>query len=184
MKGGTEKVMERLMTMIIVALGVFAAQADDSYLYWMVDAASAGAFDYSAVKVKAVSSDPGSESYLALYYGNSNPVGVGDAAFSVGRSDVVNAADYGIGFYAGLSQLFGTSYSYVVELWNDGVVAQSQTITYSEAAVKHIASLGGAGITPWMAGGFSAAPEPNSAVLLLLGCAALALRRKKVEELS
>ena len=177
--------MEKLMAMAIVALGVFAAQADDSYLYWMMDTASAGAFDnYNSVKVKAVSSESGSESYLALYYGNSNPVGVGDATFSVGRSDVVNAADYGIGFYAGLSQLFGTSYSYVVELWNDGVVAQSQTITYSEAAVQHIASLGGAGITPWMAGGFSAAPEPNSAVLLLLGCAALALRRKKVEGLS
>lgn len=176
--------MKRIVFGLVCFALCMAAQADDSYLYWMVDTASAGSFDYSAVKVKAVSSDPGSESYLALYYGNSNPVGVGDAAFSVGRSDVVNAADYGIGFYAGLSQLFGTSYSYVVELWNDGVVAQSQTITYSEAAVQHIASLGGAGITPWMAGGFSAAPEPNSAVLLLLGCAALALRRKKVEELA
>ena len=170
----------KIFSFLLVACAAFASRAEDSYLYWMIDTASADDFTpYSAVKVKAVpSGNVGGGEYLSLYYGNGNPVGDSVAASVVG-----DAAAKGLAFYAGLVAP-ANSFSYLVELWNDStVMAQSGMITYSEAVAQHIATQSAAGginpVTPWMAGGFSAAPEPNSALLLLIGCAALALRRRK-----
>ena len=178
--------MRKLMAMAIVALCAFAAQADDSYLYWMVntDDGTAAKFDYDTVQVRAYETAAGVDSgnYLTLYYGNGAAVG----GVAVGGDLAIS----GLPFYASLASAMGPSFSYVVELFNDGAkVGQSESLLFTEAMAKnYVATVTSTGSFPgmatWSAGGFSAAPEPNSAVLLLLGCAALALRRKKVEGLS
>ena len=170
----------------MAVLGAFAASADDSYLYWMVDTddGTAAKFDYDTVQVRAFETAAGvdSGSYLTLYYGNGAAVG----GTSVGK----DLATSGLPFYASLASVMGPSFSYVVELFNDGAkVGQSESLFFTDAmAENYVAFATSTGNLPamatWMAGGFSAVPEPNSAVLVLLGCAALALRRKKAEELA
>ena len=172
--------MRKLMAMAIVALGAFAASADDSYLYWMVnvDDDTASIFEYDTVQVRAYETAAGVDSgnYLTLYYGNGNEAGM---------SVTADAATAGLPFYASLASAMGPSFSYVVELFNDGAkVGQSESLLFTEAMVEnYVAFATSTGNFPamatWMAGGFSAVPEPNSAALLLLGYAALALRRKK-----
>ena len=144
---------------------------------------TAAKFDYDTVQVRAYETAAGVDSgnYLTLYYGNGNEAGT-----SVGAG----VARMGLPFYASLASAMGPSFSYVVELFNDGAkVGQSESLFFTDAmAENYVAFATSTGNLPamatWMAGGFSAAPEPNSAVLLLLGCAALALRRKKAEELA
>lgn len=175
--------MRKLMAMAIVALSAFAASADDSYLYWMVntDDGTAAKFTYDTVQVRAYETAAGvdSGSYLTLYYGNGAAVG----GTSVGK----DLATSGLPFYASLASAMGSSFSYVVELFHDGAkVGQSESLFFTDAmAENYVAFATSTGTLPamatWMAGGFRVVPEPNSAVLLLLGCAALALRRKQAE---
>ena len=164
---------------MMAVLGAFAASADDSYLYWMMntDDGTAAKFEYDAVQVRAYETAAGVDSgnYLTLYYGNGN---------EAGTSLDAGVATMGLPFYASLASAMGSSFSYVVELFHDGAkVGQSESIFFNDAmAENYVAFATSAGNLPamgtWMAGGFSAVPEPNSALMLLLGCAVLALRRK------
>ena len=179
--------MRKLMAMAIVALGAFAASAvEESFLYWMIDTTdeTLNQFTYNKVMVCAYETTAdGLEAEgtpLTLYYGNGNAAGE-----VVGKV----AATSGLSLYAGLASMSGSSFSYVVELFNDGAkVGKSGPLAFSQAmANSYIATVSSFGSVPamgtWAAGGFTAVPEPNSALLLILGCAALGLRRRKAGEL-
>jgi len=158
-----------------MALCAFAALGDDSYLYWMIgDDETEASFTYNTVKVRA-KTEEGASSYLNLYYGN----GVAVGGTSVSKDDATS----GLPFYASLAGSAGSSYSYVVELFNDSaLVGLSSTLLYSDAiANSYVATVTSTGTFPamatWEAGSF-VVPEPNSAILLLLGCAAMLLKRR------
>ena len=164
---------------------LLSASADDGYLYWMIDTTEggAGAYTYDSVKIKAMNGDS-DVGYLNFYYedgGAMHSLGVGDTL----PTDNTQLADYqsasGGGLYAGVVQ---PGYSYIIELWNDNAAVQQSIILSADTAQQYITYVSGGMFTPgasgaWTASNFTPVPEPNSAVMLLVGCAMLALRRRK-----
>lgn len=156
------------------------ASADDSYLYWMIgDTDPYSASDYTTVRVKATDTSD-DVSYLYLY----GPGGDALNAQTVSSTDINALKSDGQALYAKL--ISGTSYSsFVIELLNDSnkLVAQSETLAYSEALAQYHITTGNSMTLPtmWAAGTF-AIPEPNSAMLMLVGMAALGLRRRKLKK--
>lgn len=173
--------MKKTIFAIVLMASLLAGAVEtgtDSYLYWMVDVTETDwHYDYS-VQVKGVTDDdPAGGSLLNLYYGDGKPVG--GTGQSITSQDLNYYRRYNVGFYAEL--LSSKTYtSYVFELVSDsGVVAQSEPFTEVKAYIT------GNGISsPSQLGMLMVAmplpvPEPSSGLLLLLGVAGLALRRRK-----
>ena len=182
--------MKKLIAICAVALsmGAFA----DSYLYWMLDESSelswtgsdktttisAPTYNQVAFAVVDSSGNKVSDSYLSLYNLN------GTAQTSPAS---VTAAS-GAALFANLGNYASSSYSYYIELLNDSSVVgrSSESLSYS-AASKYIQSaIGGTSqmsAQAWAPTSFTATaaiPEPTSGLLMLVGLAGLALRRKRM----
>lgn len=127
-------------------------------------------------------------SYASLYYvdGNNtstkldNLVGGFDGTAQKLSADIFSSALVAAQLGDGAS-----SWSFYVELYNSAntAVGKSQTMSYS-ALQNYIAQSidmsNLADIQRWSGGTYTAVPEPTSAVLLALGTALMALRRKRV----
>ena len=154
---------------VLLLFGALSAAAEDSYLYWMLG--DTGDYSYSKVRVIA---DGNSSSPLTIYAPDStSSTGLSSDSYTELSSGQANIG----ALYAKL--VGGTTYSsFVVELLNESgdFVAQSATLAYSSQYIATFNSLNLADV--WVASSF-AIPEPNSAMLLLLGCAALGLRRRR-----
>ena len=85
----------------------------------------------------------------------------------------------GIGLYALLAS--DTTYSsFVIELWNDsGFVAETGELSMSNNLADYIVKNNSMTLPTAWVGSSYAIPEPNSAMLMLLGLAALGLRRRR-----
>ena len=163
--------MKKILT-VLLFLGAFTAAAEDSYLYWMVGE-GAPTEGYNTVKVKA--NYDGGSTYLNIW--NDDGVSQGD---SVTKSMVDSHRAAGSGLYAGLGS--NPAYtSFVIELYNGSdFFLDSETLSYSAALLANNIYTENSMALPsaWAPTAFSI-PEPNSAMLLLLGCAALGLRRRR-----
>ena len=169
--------MKKILPILLV-FGALTAAAEDSYLYWMIGDttpySTTSSPQYDTVKVRA---DSGT--YLNIGMPGSDFVWDKDSGITAGNVETVKAANGALFAYLGADLRYS---SFVVELWNDGnFVAQSREITMSEATANYYIATSSSMTLPsaWMAQSF-AIPEPNSAMLLLLGCAALGLRRRRL----
>ena len=187
--------MKRLFLMVCAVSALTALAAEDSYLYWMVgdDAVVNDAqgekvdFSWSMMTAKVVAYDSstwpsgGSVVPLSLYAQNQQT-----GALSPVADNVVTLTGDNSPYYAFIgSGVQAPVWSYFIELYNDG-----KFFARSEKGLDYMTAvsgdyLRGSDLKPgeglWSVSQFTttAAPEPNSALLMLIGCAALALRRRK-----
>jgi len=182
------------MNKFIVSAFAFAAaiSAQASYLYWQVDAtdiqevnswAVQGGTDWGTAILYAVDEDGNKTVVDYSYNGSDGAAGTGFASqSSVDLSKISGAANYSYyvelvsGAYSGSGTVSGTV-----------IGSASQAMTYTqlqEADMLYDTELDASSIQQaqvWHggSGGYRAAPEPTSAMLMLLGVAGLALRRKQ-----
>lgn len=175
--------MKKLIFTMVAAVA-FAAFADDNYqaLYWQVTEDSLGSYSgatyanlYATLDGDRVAVDTsvnGADGYVWL---SDRPTGA--------LNDSQNKWAINLNGWNGGSSLEGAMF--FVELFNDSgaFMAQSEGITYADLKPFIDANYGGSGIPAAATGAavFSAysVPEPTSGLLLLLGVAGLALRRKR-----
>lgn len=154
---------------LIALLGAASAFADtfgtDSYLYWMIDS---GYNNWEVAKAHVV----GTDTYLNIGYEGVVPTG---AEFSSSGYD----RDFNL--WASLADV-DTTKSIVIELYNDDVCfAESEALSLSSAAQYIALNRMSLVDSAWTATGFHI-PEPNSAMLMLVGAALLGLKRKRVKK--
>ena len=165
-----------------VLFGATCAFAEDSYLFWMVN--SNPTFEGGTmptgdigIKVSAIKGSDwtyGGGDYLMLNaYSEDGTIG---SSF-----DQMPNLNYGSALFAKVTDNLGTEWTYYVELYNDGrIFARSEGLPYSADSIVRIAGMAKPG-TLWQVSKFVSAtvPEPSSGLMLLLGVAGLALRRRK-----
>lgn len=181
--------MKKLILILGVISAAFAANA--SFLYWQV---SEGAYTETYNSARLIFANDYIENWGEYSATKNSGVITADGIYHEYSSsketvkvapDVAYVADIG-----GLTS--GSSYSYWVELYNnDTRVALSQighiNNYVSESATDYVyADATGlttslsevAAVAVWHSGGYTAVPEPTSAVLMLFGAAFLGLKRK------
>lgn len=170
------------MVFAILTAGALVAQAD-SYMYWMIDedATVEGAvlpsssFSAKVVAINGKEWVQGGGTYLALAPDLATAAAGGEPMMSMA------GAIAGIPYVANLAST-GSGWTYFVELYNDGgIFAHSSAMPYDQGSVAAMGDMAVPGKMS-LAMSFVAAapvPEPTSALLMLLGCAGLALRRRR-----
>ena len=168
-----------LIAVLTLASGVFA---DDQYLYWMLPANYAVDGTPAAYASIGIMNNASGENtgYLGLYTDSATgPNYLG--------TDTYDLSGGVAALYAGVITADYAGSSFYIELLNDSgefLGRSEQLLSYSDAA-QYLATLGGTG-SGSAAGAWGtstsfttqAIPEPTSGLLLLLGVAGLALRRK------
>lgn len=178
--------MKKLIFFFVLGAILNVSAEEDSYLYWMVSNDASG-WGWDGKQL----SGGGYQAKIVAFNG-SEWAGTGGTYLDIGVNDYgsytsLNSTPVTFGSGANNFQYLAklatgtdwSSFSYFVEIYHDSqLLAHSEVLPYTEASIAVLSGLNTPS-TPWMAVNFTPAPEPNSALLMLIGCAALALRRRK-----
>lgn len=187
--------MKKILLGVVLVLATMSSQA--AYLYWQVNSDSLGAIDSQQTHTFNIYATNGSDTYALTSYKYTWDVGEGAGSYG-SVSSPVSSSDAAGGLYADLTtydpntsanvDTYNEGYSYYIEVTGynsangqDGWVNRSQTLAYANASGHITTTLSSMATIPtaWTGGTFSA-PEPTGAMLLLVGGALLALKRKRV----
>ena len=188
--------MKRLFLMVC-AVSALTLAAEDSYLYWMVQNTISvtdngvttsynwqeGNLNAWVVAYNSSTWKPGDKGESLLLYGQNQTSG---ALAPAGGMSTVTLTGDNSPYYARIgSGVQASTWSYFIELYNEQgtfIGRSSEGLDYATAQSAEY--LRGSDLRPgtyWNVSAFTTtpAPEPSSGLLLLIGCAALALRRRK-----
>lgn len=170
--------MKKSIFSIALMASLLASATDDSYLYWMVNVEENNwNYNYEVKVLGKTSSEEDTGTFLNLYYGDATPAGE-----SIGCDLLQDyKQDPGAGFYAGFASNAGYT-SYVIELLSSEHGNLLGQWSWMAAEVEtYIAqnSIRAPSLKPLPMSMALPAPVPSSGLLLLLGVAGLALRRRK-----
>lgn len=157
----------------ILACSVFSVANAEMYLFWRIT--DKPAVDLNGLQAHIIVNQGGFMQGLETYVSHDaeTPLQESPTAFDAQWDMVARVAGY-------------ESASFFVELFNDqGGVYQSDALTYSELLnYQYISSMAGMTLpsATWDVKNFHVVPEPTSGLLLLIGVAGLALRRRKMKK--
>lgn len=164
--------MKKILFLAALA-AVFSASAEDMWLRWMIDESSTIDKGEIPETVYAKVKDVDNDTYLSIY---TNP----DRGSYYGDYKAVDMSD-SMPMFAGILSSTDVGSTFVIELYRDSNFTEGSWIGKSLNFTVNSANLTSAGMTtasPAHASAFTSVPEPTSGMLLLLGVAGLALRRK------
>jgi len=151
--------LKKLLLVAALTMSV-AVNADDLYLYWMVDQTRYGEFDYAKVKAGdtylCYASHGAMTEYTDLYSNPPDKLTTGETYSGYIASSYVN--DLLVEIWHDEQLVVSLSYAY--DQWKDYTYADMKTGSAKALVVSGI-------------------PEPSSGLLLLLGFAGLALKRRR-----
>ena len=192
--------MKRLLILAFAALLAFVSRAeaekDVLWLYWTVDASvdqsgRGDGIEFYGANLYVVEEAGGEGRLISTKYVNGSAKALNganeDEPFADRTCDCLMSDISGVGvgaqFYV---ELLGADYETVVGYWQDGYMTMEELTRMHQALTGMVAGLqreepfhhvhGG----EWVANQFSSVPEPSSGLLLLIGTAILALRRRKL----